>query len=103
MDQAQKEELNEQIHQQSQTNKRSRLGMKLSVASRHPEGLSEQAIKAKAQMESFPSRHYKARKRRELTISEKDQIVESCTKGTMLYKDIAKENRVKVQLVKDLV
>lgn len=49
--------------------------MKLSVAANNPEGLSEMQIKERSQVETWPTRKYRPRRRYELSVEEQEDIV----------------------------
>ena len=82
---------------------RTRQGQRLSVASRHPEGLSEGKIKQLVLKDNPPGRQYLPRKRKKLSADEQEQIVECYLKKNIPQNEVAKRNRVTPQLVRDLV
>ena len=66
------------------------------MASCNLDGLSEQQIKQKYQQETVPSRQYKPRRRRTLSLSEQEDIVKEYFEGYVQQKEIARRHRVTV-------
>ena len=58
-------------------NERTRRGLTLSVASRDPLGQSETYLRNQALLESVPSRQYRPRRRKSLSVAEQLEIVDS--------------------------
>ena len=58
-------------------NGRTRRGMTLSVASRDPLGQSETYIRSQTLMDTVPSRQYRPRRRKSLSVAEQLEIVDS--------------------------
>ena len=54
-------------------------------------------------MEAVPGRQYKPRHRKLVPLEEQDLIVKSCQTSKLPQKEVAKQHRVKLQLVEDLV
>ena len=75
----------------------------MSVASRNPEGLTEGELRKILLKETVPVKKYKARRRLEVSLDEREEIVDEYLKEYLPQKDIAQRHRVKTQLVSDLV
>ena len=75
----------------------------MSVASRNPLGLTEGQLRDILLKETVPVKKYKARRRREVSLEEREEIVDVYLKEYLPQKDIAQRHRVKTQLVSDLV
>ena len=66
----------------------------LSVASRSIDGYSELDLKRQSQEEIVPNRQYRPRRRRELTLSEQQDIISSYILDYIPQKEIALKYRV---------
>lgn len=75
-------------------NSRTRRGMTLSVASRDPLGQSETYIRNQTLMDTVPSRQYRPRRRKGLSVAEQLEIVDSYVKHYIPQKEIALRFRV---------
>ena len=73
------------------------------MASRNPLGLTEGQLRDILLKETVPVKKYKARRRREVSLEEREEIVDEYLKEYLPQKDIAQRHRVKTQLVSDLV
>ena len=65
------------------------------MASRNPEGLTEGQLREILLKETVPVKKYKARRRLEVSLEEREEIVDEYLKEYLPQKDIAQRHRVK--------
>jgi len=78
----------------TQIDDRTRKGIKLSVASRNPDGKSEKDLKKLWQQETVPCRQYKPRRRKTLSLSELEEITDAYIRKHLPQKEVARRYRV---------
>ena len=77
--------------------------MILSKPSSNVEGLTETQIRQKALRETPPGNYYRARRKKELSLTEQEEIINKYLATNMTQKEVAGHYRVTEQLVRDLV
>ena len=95
----------EQGHMMTSINSypRSRRGQKKSKPTDNAEGLKEKDLRRRRDQDTVASCKYKKRHRKDLTAEEIEQIVEATKVPFRLYKDIAKQFKVSIIQVNNLV